>query len=77
MQDLFFLARTLKEDINLKNIETLMLVEDSIFDKKIVYNHLNEKEKNNNLFQRVNLAEGIYIPLIEYIKIIGKNDEVP
>jgi len=51
------LARTLKEDINLKNIETLMLVEDSIFDKNIVFNHLNEKEKNNNLFQRVNLAE--------------------
>lgn len=57
LQDLFFLTRTLKEEINLKNIETLMLVEDSIFDKKKVYNHLNEKEKNNNLFQRVNLAE--------------------
>jgi hypothetical protein len=26
LQDLFFLARTLKEDINLKNIESLMLV---------------------------------------------------
>lgn len=34
-----------------------MLVEPSIFDKKSVFNHLNEKEKNNNLFQRVNLAE--------------------
>lgn len=27
LQDLFFLSRTLKEDINLKNIEALMLVE--------------------------------------------------
>lgn len=43
LQDLFFLARTLKEDINLKNIETLMLVEESIFDKSTVFNHLNEK----------------------------------
>jgi hypothetical protein len=47
------------------------LVEDCIFDKHQVYNHLNEKEKNNGLFQRVNLAEGIYIPLVEYIRIVG------
>lgn len=41
-----------------------MLVEDSIFDENIVYSHMTEKEKNNNLFQRVNIAEGIYIPLL-------------
>jgi hypothetical protein len=28
LQDLFFLSRTLKEDINLKNIELLMHVDD-------------------------------------------------
>jgi hypothetical protein len=40
LQDLFFLSRTLKEDINLKNIESLMNVDPRIFDKNIVYNHL-------------------------------------
>lgn len=42
-----------------------------------MYNHLNEKEKNNNLFQRVNLAEEIYVPLVEYIKIMGKKNDIP
>jgi len=50
-----------------------MKVSDSIFDRNIVYNNLNEKEKNNKLFQAVNIAEGIYIPLITYIKLIGDN----
>lgn len=54
-----------------------MLVEDSIFDKSTVFNHLNEKEKNNNLFQRVNLAEEIYVPLVEYIRIMGKKTDIP
>lgn len=43
LQDLFFLSRTLKEDVNLKNIEALMHVENSMFNKSIVYNYLNEK----------------------------------
>ena len=40
LQDLFFLSRTLKEDINLKNIESLMFVERAIFDSRTVYNFL-------------------------------------
>jgi hypothetical protein len=56
LQDLFFLSRTLKEDINLKNIESLMYVEESMFNKNMVFNYLNEKERNNKLFQAVNIA---------------------
>lgn len=56
LQDLFFLSRTLKEDINLKNIEALMVVEDGIFDDNSVYNYLSEKERNNKLFQDMNIA---------------------
>lgn len=76
IQDLFFLARTLKDNVSLKNIESLMFVEKEVFDKSIVYHFYNEKEKNNSLFQQLNMAEGIYDPLLEYIKIIGK-EELP
>lgn len=34
---------------------------------------MNEKQKNNKLFQAVNIAEGIYLPLMSYIKLIGNN----
>lgn len=44
-----------------------------MFNKNIVYNYLNEKERNNKLFQAVNIAEGIYIPLMTYIKLVGDN----
>ncbi len=37
----------------------------------MVYNFYNERERNNSLFQELNMAEGIYIPLINYIKLIG------
>ena len=56
LQDLFFLSRTLKEGINLKNIEALMLVEDWMFNENHVFNYLSEKEKNNKLFQGMNIA---------------------
>lgn len=71
LQDLFFLSRTLKEDINLKNIEALMLVEDANFDDHTIFNYLTEKERNNKLFQDMNIAEGIYLPLTSYIKLVG------
>ena len=71
LQDLFFLSRTLKEGINLKNIEALMQVEDWMFNDGIVLNSLSEKERNNQLFQDMNIAEGIYLPLTSYIKLIG------
>lgn len=76
IQDLFFLARTLKDGVSLKNIESLMHVDKDVFEKSIVYHFYTEKEKNNDLFQQLNMAEGIYDPLIEYIKIIGK-EELP
>ena len=50
-----------------------MFVEDSMFNKNAVYNYLNEKEINNKLFQAVNIAEGIYIPLMTYIQLVGDN----
>ena len=48
-----------------------MFVEREVFDKSIVYHFYNEKEKNNSLFQELNMAEGIYQPLLDYIIIIG------
>lgn len=47
VEDLFFLARTLKEGTSLKNIEALMEVDDEVFIPDQVYNFINEKEKNN------------------------------
>lgn len=73
LEDLFFLSRTLKEDVCLKNIEALMEVNEEIFSKSKVYSYMNEKEKNNKLFQQVNIAEGIYKPLIAYIQMVGDN----
>ena len=61
----------MKEGINLKNTEALMLVEDWMFNENHVFNYLSEKEKNNRLFQDMNIAEGIYLPLTNYIKLIG------
>ena len=43
IQDLFFLARTLKDKVSLKNIESLMYVEKEVFDKSIVYHFYTEK----------------------------------
>lgn len=43
VEDLFFLARTLKDGTSLKNIESLMLVEDDVFNVDQVYNFINEK----------------------------------
>ena len=71
LQDLFYLSRTLKEGINLKNIEALMLVENWMFDDNHVFSYLTEKEKNNRLFQDMNIAEGIYLPLASYIRLMG------
>lgn len=51
-----------------------MHIEEDTFDINKIYNYLTERDENNELFQQLNLAEGIYIPLIEYIKIIGKRD---
>lgn len=50
-----------------------MFVEEQMFNKYGVYNYIHEKERNNKLFQAVNIAEGIYIPLMTYIKLIGDN----
>lgn len=71
LQDLFFLSRTLKEGINLKNMEALMQVDEDIFDENSVFGYLTEKERNNSLFQDMNIAEGIYLPLTSYIHLIG------
>ena len=51
-----------------------MRVNEDAFVVENVYSYLNEREKNNSLFQSVNIAEGIYIPLLKYIKIVGSND---
>lgn len=64
IEDLFFLSRTLKDGISLKNIESLMFVDEDAFIPDQVYTFIDEREKNNELFQSLNLAEGIYIPLI-------------
>lgn len=77
IQDLFFLTRTLKENISLKNMESLMHVDPMAFHEEHVYNYMNEREKNNELFQAVNLAEGIYIPLIKYLQIMKNEDILP
>lgn len=37
----------------------------------MVFNYLDEKERNNKLFQDMNIAEGIYLPLTSYIKLVG------
>ena len=74
IQDLFFLSRTLKNNIELKNIDSLMRVNEDAFATENVYSYLDEREKNNSLFQSVNIAEGIYIPLLKYIQIVGDND---
>jgi hypothetical protein len=71
IQDLFFLSRTLKDNISLKNIESLMRVEEEAFDSLQVYNFIDERQMNNILFQSLNIAEGIYIPLMEYVKIMN------
>ena len=75
IQDLFFLSATLKDGTKLKNIEALMDVDEDIFRNEDVYVPLTEREKNNELFQNVNLAEGIYLPLISYIKRTSKFKE--
>ena len=56
--------------MSLKNIESLMYVEKEVFDKSIVYHFYSEKEQNNDLFQQLNMAEGIYEPLLSYIRIM-------
>lgn len=76
VEDLFFLARTLKDGTSLKNIQSLMSVDEDVFIPEHVYNFINEKQKNNELFQSLNLAEGIYKPLIQYIKIIGNRNHL-
>ena len=42
-----------------------MRVEEQAFDSKEVFNYIDERQKNNILFQALNIAEGIYIPLFE------------
>ena len=54
-----------------------MEVDEEIFNPNDVYVPINERIKNNDLFQAVNLAEGIYVPLIEYIKNIGCPARLP
>jgi hypothetical protein len=41
IQDLFFLARTLKDNVSLKNIESLMHVDKDVFNRDIVYQFYN------------------------------------
>ena len=43
IQDLFFLTRTLKDNISLKNIEELMSVDPEVFSSNEVHNYLDEK----------------------------------
>ena len=43
IQDLFFLTRTLKENISLKNIESLMHVDPEVFQPEQVYTYINER----------------------------------
>lgn len=35
-----------------------------------MYTFIDERQKNNSLFQALNIAEGIYIPLLEYVRIM-------
>ena len=77
IEDLFFLATTLKDGISLKNIESLMFVDEDAFVADQVYTFIDEREKNNELFQSLNLAEGIYVPLIEYIQIVADASPLP
>lgn len=51
-----------------------MRVEEEAFDPYNFYSFIDERQKNNILFQSLNIAEGIYIPLMEYIKIIGNKN---
>lgn len=41
VEDLFFLARTLKDGTSLKNIESLMSVDEDVFNTDQVYNFIN------------------------------------
>lgn len=52
-----------------------MWVDEDFFTNQ-VYTFINEKEKNNPLFQSLNLAEGIYKPLFEYIKIMDGSENI-
>lgn len=77
IEDLFFLSRTLKEGTSLKNIESLMFVDEDAFIPNQIYSFIDEREKNNELFQSLNIAEEIYAPLIEYIIIVGDTSPLP
>jgi hypothetical protein len=48
-----------------------MSVDETAFNLDNVYGYLHEKERNNRLFQDMNIAEGIYLPLMSYIKLVG------
>ena len=48
-----------------------MHVEEDNFRADNVYAYLSEKERNNRLFQDMNIAEGIYQPLMIYIRLVG------
>ena len=39
-----------------------------------MYHFYTEKEQNNDLFQQLNMAEGIYEPLINYVHIMHNKD---
>ena len=51
-----------------------MHIDPDVFDTNKVYNYISEREENNEIFQQLNLAEGIYIPLLSYIKTVGAKD---
>lgn len=53
-----------------------MHVDQKVFDRNSVYHFYSEREKNNHLFQELNMAEGIYVPLLDYVKRVGKNENL-
>jgi hypothetical protein len=70
IQDLFFLSRVLKQNTNLKNIEALMTVDESIFNQDRIVPFYNEREQNDKLFQTMALVQEVHTHIFSYIERI-------
>lgn len=70
IQDMYFLSRVLKQNANLKNTETLMTVDESLFDRGKLLQTITEKEMNDRLFQTMALVQEVHVPIFDYIKMV-------
>lgn len=70
VQDMYFLSRVLKQNANLKNTETLMTVDESLFDRGKLLPTITEKEMNDRLFQTMALVQEVHVPIFDYIKMV-------